>query len=181
VLTLTVAATLAGNSVAAEFPRQVQAGDQRLVLNGWGSRTQFFLELYVAGLYLAEPNNDPAAIAAADQPMSIRIKIKSGFVSQAKLVESLSEGFQQATGGNVAPIRPQIDQFRKCFAEAITKGDTFDIVYLPQHGVIVNKNGKLKGVIAGLEFKKALFNIWLSDNPADEALKHAMLVRPTRR
>ncbi len=175
------ATIIADSSLAAEFPRRIQAGEHRLVLNGWGSRTQFFLDLYVAGLYLVQPDSDPAAIAAADEPMSIRIKITSGFVSQAKLVDSLTEGFHKSTNGNVAAIQTQIDQFRKCFNEAITKGDTFDIVYLPKQGVIVNKNGKLKGVVSGIEFKKALFNIWLSDNPADEGLKQAMLIDSTKR
>lgn len=176
-----VATTAVNNTIAAEFPRQIQAGEQRLILNGLGARTQFFLELYVAGLYLAQPNSDPTAIASANEPMSIRIKITSGFVSQAKLVESLTDGFHRATNGNVASIQSQIDQFRKCFTEKITKGDTFDLVYMPQHGVAINKNGKLKGVVAGIEFKEALFNIWLSDNPADENLKQAMLTQTTRR
>ena len=180
-LVFLVATTVASNTIGAEFPRQIQASEHRLILNGAGARTQFFLELYTAGLYLVQSNNNPAAIASANEPMSIRIKITSGFVSQAKLVESLTEGFQNATKGNVAPIQTQINQFRKCFSDAISKGDTFDLVYLPKHGVAINKNGKLKGVVAGIEFKKALFNIWLSDNPADENLKQAMLIQASRR
>ena len=46
---------------------------------------------------------------------------------------------------------------------------------------MINKNGKFKGVVAGLEFKKALFNIWLSNNPADANLKKAMLTQSLRR
>jgi len=181
ILVFLVATSVANNTVAAELPRQIQAGEHRLILNGWGTRTKYLLELYVAGLYLAHPSSDPAAIVGANEPMSIRIKITSRFVSQAKLVESLTEGFRNATNGNVAAIQSQIDQFRKCFTEEISNGDTFDIVYLPKRGVVVNKNGKFKGVVAGIEFKKALFSIWLSDNPADENLKQAMLIRKMRR
>jgi hypothetical protein len=166
---------LTENIHAAELPQQLQAGEHRLVLNGWGTRSNTFLKLYVAGLYLTTPSRDPQTIVAANEPMAIRIKITSGFVSQAKLVASLSEGFDKATGGNTAPIKTEIDQFRECFKDEITKGDVFDIVYVPQHGVIVNKNGRLKGVVAGGEFKKSLFGIWLSDAPADESLKQAML------
>ena len=57
----------------------------------------------------------------------------------------------------------------------------FDFIYLPERGVVVNKNGKFKGVVGGIEFKTALFNIWLSDKPADANLKKAMLTRPRRR
>lgn len=165
------------NVSAAELPQLLQAGEHRLVLNGWGTRTKTLLQLYVAGLYLTQPSSSPAAIVAADEPMAIRIKITSGFVSQANLVASLIEGFHNSTGGNLTPIQSQIDQFRGCFLEAITKGDVFDLVYLPKHGVIVNKNGRLKGVVAGAEFKRALFNIWLSEKPIDTNLKQAMLTQ----
>ncbi len=160
---------------AEKLPAQIQAGEHRLILNGSGVRTKTFLELYAAGLYLARPNSNSAAIIAADEPMALRIKITSGFVSQSSLVESLEEGFKSTSGGDARNIRQEIEQFRECFKEEIKKGDVFDMVYLPQHGVIVNKNGKLKGVIAGPQFKQALFSIWLSDKPADSVLKQALL------
>ena len=181
VLIFVAASFLATGAAAEDFPPQIQAGQHRLSLNGWGARSQYFLDLYVAGLYLIQSSSDPAAIADANDPMAIRIKVTSGFVSQPKLVKSLTDGFRNATGGNVAPIQTQIEAFRKCFADPISKGDTFDLVYLPEHGTVVNKNGKLKGVVTGVEFKQALFNIWLSDKPADKALKQAMLSKTTRR
>ena len=181
IFVVVVAATTTNRATAADFPAQIKAGEHRLLLNGWGARAKFYLELYVAGLYLTTANSDPAAIVAANEPMSIRVKITSGMVSQAKLVQSLNDGFHNATNGNVASIQSEINQFRKCLTEAITKGDTFDFVYLPEHGVLVNKNGKFKGVVAGIEFKKALFNIWLSDKPADANLKKAMLTQSLRR
>lgn len=156
----------------------MQAGEHRLVLNGSGSRKKAFLELYVAGLYLKAPSNSSSQIIAADAPMAIRIKITSGFVSQSNLVESLEEGFNNATAGDTREIRKEIERFRECFKDEIKKGDVFDMVYLPQHGVIVNKNGKLKGSITGAKFKQALFSIWLSDKPADSDLKQAMLTPP---
>lgn len=160
---------------ATELPAQIQAGEHRLMLNGSGARTKAFVELYVAGLYLTKPSNNSAQIIAADAPMALRIKITSGFVSQSSLVDSLEDGFVNATGGNIGKIRKDIDKFREFFKDDIKKGDTFDMVYLPQYGVIVNKNGKLKGAITGAEFKQALFSIWLSDKPADSGLKQALL------
>ena len=57
----------------------------------------------------------------------------------------------------------------------IAEGDVFDIVYVPGTGVESYKNGKLQSTIKGLDFKKALFGIWLSKKPADVNLKKAML------
>ncbi len=160
---------------AEDLPGHLQVGQQRLVLNGSGARTKAFIELYKAGLYLTQPTRDASAVIAADQPMALRVKITSSFVSQSSLVESLEEGFKNATGGDVREIRTQIDQFRALFKDEIKKGDTFDMVYLPQHGVVLNKNGKYIGAVAGAKFKQALFSIWLCDKPADSALKQALL------
>ena len=90
-------------------------------------------------------------------------------------------GLWLMTGGDLREIRKQMDEFRGCFNDAIAKGDTIDVVYLPNQGVIVNKNGKRKGVIAGTKFKQALFGIWLSNKPADTTLKQALLSAGTFR
>ncbi len=160
---------------AADLPQQLTAGEYKLALNGSGVRTKAFVPLYTAGLYLLKPSNSATEVVRADEPMALRVKITSAFVSQSSLMSSLHDGFESSTGGKTQPIREQIQQFRDCFKDDITKGDTFDMVYTPQHGVIINKNGKLKGVVPGLDFKRALYGIWLSDNPADSSLKQALL------
>lgn len=164
---------------AGELPAELRVGEHRLVLNGEGSRTKAFLEMYVAGLYLMQPSSQAAQIIADQQPMALRIKITSSFVSQKSLVDSLEEGFKAATNGDTSEIRKEIEAFRACFKEDIGKGDIIDLVYVPQRGVVVNKNGKFLGAVAGAKFKQALFGIWLSSNPADASLKQALLT-PTK-
>jgi hypothetical protein len=161
----------------AETPATLKLGDTQLTLNGRGSRTKYLMQMYEAGLYLAEPSADAKAIIAADAPMAIRIEVTSGLVTQEKLVESLNEGFASATGGKVEPLAKEIGEFRKCFAAPIAKGDVFNLVYLPPHGLIVLKNGKKQGAVAGLAFKQTVFAIWLGDRPADEKLKLALLAK----
>jgi hypothetical protein len=146
-----------------------------MTLNGSGARSTNFVNLYQAALYLPEPSSDAAAVVAADAPMAIRIEITSVFVSQAKLVAALNDGIQKSTGGNVGPLHNELMQFRQCFADAINKGDVFDIVYVPSTGVVVAKNGEQKGIVKGLAFKRAVFGIWLSTDPVDTKLKQALL------
>ena len=171
----------AHKSQAVTLPPKIQAGQDELILNGWGTRARSFVQLYIAGLYLTQPNNRPAEIVAANAPMAIRINITSRFVTQQRLISSLSDGFYRSTRGNTTTIRNEINQFRRFFRDPIRTGDVFDIVYLPEHGVIVNKNGEYKGMISGMEFKQALFNIWLSENPVDGKLKRGMLTSRTTR
>ncbi len=167
--------------LAVELTPTLKVGDQNLILNGSGVRQKYFLDLYIAGLYLTQPNNQSAAIIDADAPMSIRIVITSRMVSQEKFIKSLQEGFQNSTQGNVEPIRAEIEKFRQCFADEIVRGDVFDLMYLPGKGLVVFKNGKQKGAALGLAFKQALFGIWLCDRPADANLKQALLGSNARR
>ncbi len=175
VLLLVLVAMTIPQAAQAAAPAAIEAGGTTLSLNGCGSRTKYLMEMYMAGLYLQEPSRDAAGIIAADAPMAIRLEITSGMATQQRLVESLEEGFQNATGGNVAPIQREIEHFRQCFAQPIAKGDILELVYLPSRGVMVVKNGQPVGVIQGLAFKQALFGIWLSDRPAQTSLRVAML------
>ena len=61
--------------------------------------------------------------------------------------------------------------------EKIKEGDIFEIWYVPGMGVQPFKNGNFQANIEGLDFKKALFGIWLSDKPADASLKKSLLGR----
>ncbi len=160
---------------AATLPDSIQVGGNTLLLNGSGARTKYLMQMYVGGLYLQQPSSNAAAILAADEPMAIRLQITSGMVSQEKLVASINEGFQKSTSGNTTDLESRIAEFRKCFADPIAKGDVFEIAYNPGQKIVVLKNGQPKGIVPGLEFKQAVFGIWLSDNPADTSLRLAML------
>lgn len=158
------------------FPQVFQVGETKLVLNGAGKRTKFIITVYNAGLYLQNKSSDAQKIMNANEPMVFRMKIKSGFASSKKIKAALVKGFNKSTGGNTAPIQPQIDQLMAAaFKEKISKNDIFDIVYTPNSGTQVLKNLKVMTVIQGLPFKKALFGIWLSAKPAQGSLKAKIL------
>ncbi|MDX1761547.1 MAG: chalcone isomerase family protein, partial [Christiangramia sp.] len=148
---------------------------QSLTLNGAGVREKLWIDLYAGGLYLSDKSSDASAIMSADKPMSIKLHIVSKLITSDKMIEAVNDGFENSTGGNTKPLASEIKKFKDFFMEEIVKNDVFDIVYLPGKGVIVYKNDKELGVIEGMNFKKALFGIWLSNKPADDDLKEAML------
>lgn len=157
------------------LPDTLSTHHGRLILNGSGVRSKFFLDLYVGGLYLRQKESDPQKIIAADQPMAIRLHITSSLITSKKMEDATREGFEKATGGELEPLNSRIEQFIAVFKEEIRDGDVYDMRYAPGAGVAIVKNGKLYSVIPGLDFKKALFGIWLGDHPAQESLKKAML------
>lgn len=187
VLVLALTAVTAVSSVvcssgqAADWKQQLKVGETTLQLNGMGARSKAFIGLYESGLYLQQPSNDAAVIVAADECMAVRVKITSRLVSRSSLVSSLQEGLEKSTKGNVAEIRAETAQFLKLLGEELRIDDVIDFVHVPAKGLYVIKNGTAKGVVPNLKFKQALFGIWLSDNPADETLKRAMLTPSTLR
>jgi chalcone isomerase-like protein len=158
-----------------ELPDSMMAGTDELLLNGAGFRKKVFIKVYAAGLYLKEKQTDPQKIMDTDTPMAIRMHFVHSKVSSKKLVNAWNEGFVNGTGGNIAPIKTEIDTFNAFFSQEAKKNDIYDIIYVPEQGVSVYIKGELKGTIKGLDFKKAVFSIWLGEKPADSKLKRKML------
>ncbi|WP_089666842.1 chalcone isomerase family protein [Gramella sp. MAR_2010_147] len=146
-----------------------------LNLNGAGVREKLWIDLYAGGLYLSKKSSNASEIISANQPMSIKLHIVSKLITSEKMMDAVNEGFENSTNGNTKPLSSKIKKFQDFFMEDIKKNDVFDIVFIPDTGVSVYKNDKELGTIDGMDFKKALFGIWLSNKPADDDLKEAML------
>lgn len=156
-------------------PEAMDLGAEKLLLNGAGIREKLWLDMYVGALYLQAKTNDPAKIIAADAPMAIKMHIVSGMITAEKMEAATREGFAKATGNKTEPLKQRIDEFMDVFREGIAVNDVFNLVYVPGEGVKIYKNKTLKITLAGVDFKQALFSIWLGDLPADEDLKEGML------
>jgi hypothetical protein len=186
-------------------PAKLGFGGTVRELNGAGTRVKYMMHIYVGALYLKEKSKDPKVIVNADKPMSVRLQIISAMLTNENMVRYIREGFYRSLDGKVAPFKEHLDLICEVFSSEPTKvGDVYDIHYTPGIGVSASKNGKpfqftkmrstgqvksgdmklLKQIthtkdgyeaIPGLDFKKALFGIWLSDDPVDEDLKDAML------
>ena len=91
-----------------------------LVLNGAGVRSKFFIDLYVAALYLPSESSDEAAILAADETQAIVLHVISGRINSDNMTEATIEGFEKSTDGNVAPIQPQVDELLTAYEDAVT-------------------------------------------------------------
>ncbi len=176
VVMLATAGELYGMEVGgAVLPETLRVDSQELVLNGAGLRKKFFIKVYAGGLYLKERSSEAGGIIDADEPMAIRLHFIYDGVSREDLVKAWNEGFDAATGGAPGPLEERIKAFNSLFVQPAQKGDVYDFVYMPEQGVRVVIKGDTVKVIPGLDFKKALFAIWLGEKPADSGLKKGML------
>ena len=158
-----------------KMPETLKAGDTTLELNGAGIRSKYFIKLYVGGLYLQAKTTDVNKVLNADEPMAIRLHIISSMITSEKMEESTREGFENSMDGNTDSLEGEIEMFIETFKKEIKDGDTFNMVYVPGKGLEVYKNEKLETTIINPKFKKALFGIWLGEDPAQKSLKEDMM------
>jgi Chalcone isomerase-like len=160
------------------FEPTVDVGGQPLVLNGAGLRKKLFFKVYAAGLYVPEKSGDPKVLLAQTGPRRVLIAMLRN-VDADTFAEALLEGLKaNHTEQQLAALRPQIDQLVatfKAIGEA-KKGDSIQLDWVPETGTRIVVNGEPRGdAIAGATFFSALLRVWLGDEPADAALKRAML------
>ena len=162
-------------SNAAEIPETIEYQGTELILNGYGTRVIFFMKVYEGSLYLDDKSSDANKIISGDEIMAIRIDVMSNMVTADAMKKALNEGLEKSTGNNTGLISSEIKQLSSSFNTGVTSGDFYEFIYLPETGTHVVKNQQLVDVIPGLEFKKAFFGIFLSDDPIQKNLKKAML------
>lgn len=156
-------------------PPTYKVGDKTLNLNGAGMREKLWFDLYVGALYVQTKTTNGSQVVNADEPMAVTLHITSSAITRDKMVDAIMEGFEKSTNDNIGPYKTRIDQLLSAFSGDIVVGDKFALVYEPGKGVTLFKNGESKTTVTGLDFKKALFGIWLGNDPVDDGLKEGML------
>lgn len=158
------------------IPRTMKFENKTLQLNGAGSRSKMWMEVYIQALYLSQLSQNPKEIINDNLEMSIRIEITSALVSSGKLTRAMNTGFEKSAGDNFNALKSKMELLKSFLADEIKRGDVFELTYNPtDSSVWVTKNSVLKGKVPGFDFKKVFFGIWLGDNPVDEELKNSLL------
>ncbi len=176
ILLLASPVVMAKTIEGVDVPETIILDGQNLVLNGAGVRNKkvvfINIDVYVAGLYLQSQTSDAQVIIDAEAPMAIRLYMTTGMASKEKMIDAWNEGFESVTGGNTEPLQEKIEKFNAMFNTDPEEGDMYEIAYIPGTGITVAMNEEIQGdPIAGLEFKKAVFGIWLGKNLEDKYLK----------
>ncbi len=152
-----------------------------LVLNGAGLRSKAFLRIYVAGLYLTEKRSVPKDVLAAAGPKRISMTLLRDLAAR-QLVEALIEGLHDNhTPAEIEAFGTRIEELAGLIGAIgnARAGSVITLDYVPGAGTQVTLNGTARAKpITGEDFYRALLRIWLGDDPADRALKRALLGQP---
>lgn len=146
-----------------------------LHLNGAGVRSKFFVDVYIAELYMEKPSASAAEVIGDKGKKRIVMHFLHSEVSKDKLVGAWNDGFKENnSAGDLAKLQDRINQFNGFFVD-VKKDDVIVLDYAPATGTVVTIKGQKKGTIPGADFSEALLKIWLGDHPVDSGLKDKLL------
>jgi long-chain acyl-CoA synthetase len=155
---------------------KLRIGNNELVLNGAGLRSKLFIKVYVGALYVSQKATTSAAIVDSTQPRRMVMRLMRDLDAET-LHSALEEGLKNNhTPAEMAAMKPQADKLASIM-KAIGKareGDTIALDFLGDE-VAVSVNSEARGKVVGAGFPKALLKVWLGEQPADGALKKALL------
>lgn len=152
-------------------------GGPELVLNGAGVRTRVVFKVYVGALYLPQKNAAANAIIGDAGAKRVALHLLRD-VTADQLLSALNDGLKaNHTPEQLAKLDAQVKQLETIFksVKAAKSGDTILIDFLGEPGTRITVNNEAKGTIPGADFGRALLRVWLGDQPAEAALKKAML------
>lgn len=153
----------------------LEEGGQALQLNGAGIRKKFFLSIYAAALYLPEKSSDAQRIITQDSASRVIMHMVYAKVEKEKIIAGWNEGFAaNHDQQQLASLQTTLQRFNALFGD-LKEDDRVYFDYIPGEGTRVVFNDELKGVIPGVDFKRALLRIWLGDSPVTRSLKADLL------
>jgi hypothetical protein len=157
------------------MPDSASVGGQSLVLNGMGLREKFFLNINVGGLYLPAKTTDGQSAIDQDVPKKLVMHFQySGGVPKDKMLEAYEEGLSNNASALKSSQAENLATFYGWLSD-MAAGDEIVYEYVPGTGTTVWVKGAKKGTIAGSDFMKALFSIYLGKTPPTADLKAGLL------
>jgi Chalcone isomerase-like len=177
--TAAMAATMDVSGV--KYPDTATVRGAPVVLNGAGTRYKAIFKVYTIGMYLPKKADTPEAVMAAAGPKRISVQMLRD-IDTKELGKLFVRGVEDNTArSDLSKLVPGLIRMGEIFAshKTLANGDGFVMEFIPNVGTVIT----IKGVVQGEPFKEpeffnALLSIWLGKQPADAALKDALLGKP---
>ncbi len=168
-------AAWAAKCEGVSYPDKKTVAGQELVLNGLGIReaTMLQIDVYVAALYLPQKTRKGPDAIAQQGPKQLELKFVRD-VEKKDIADAWTEGFKKNAKGNLAALKGRISKINGWMAD-MKAGQKLIFSYVPEKGIEVTVNGKVKGAIEGEDFMKVFFAIWLGPNPPNSGLRVGLL------
>ena len=158
--------------VGVRLPDTVEVDGTTLHLNGLGIREATVLQVnvYVAGLYVETTSRSASEILGSDTRKRIVLRFVHD-VSRDEIGEALRSGFRNnAAGTDAAKINQLVG-----WTTAMRDGQTMTFTYIPGAGTEFSVNGASRGTIAGADFARSVFSLYIGSHPPNPGLRTGLL------
>ena len=160
----------------------MNVGGTELIKRGTGARKILGMAMYDATLYVAPALQKAGGrdIVMAEQPMTVVLRITNPMISKDMFTKSVRKGFAKSAAAGYTTDKAEYYLSLYNGIE-IRKGSVFQHDYDPQKKlftlIYTTPEGvkKVLGVVPGLQFKAAIYGMWLGSNPTSEDLRDGML------
>ncbi len=167
---LVSAPALAMEKHGVTVPDTATIEGKELKLTGMGLREKWFVDVYVAALYLSDSSRSPLE----DQTKQVRIVVMRD-LSKGQVGSAIRDGFEVNPDNDQAKLKSRLDKLINALAD-VKKGEALVLTYDPDKSATqVTSGGKDLVTIEGKDFGQALFAVWLGKKPVNEAMKKEML------
>jgi len=160
------------------FAENIKVGQNALVLNGTGVRTQSNQPIYAVALYLpakTHRQDTSRALLGARRVQIVILKPLNAEDFISSMREAIAENNDETYQNFIENELLQIEEFMKDLTNLET-GDVVDVDWLPSRGTFVFYNGQLMGnPVRGKALYDAVLSIWLGDNSLEEKLREGLL------
>lgn len=166
------AASIEGVSI----PEQRTAAGTHFVLNGAGLRTVslFHVSVYVAGLYLEEPDRDADAILRSRQKKLLELHfVRDLDAKDAR--QAWSDGLERNCQAPCHLDQGEVAQFLGA-VPSVHRGDVADLLFAAD-GLTVSLNGQPLGSVHDPHFAAVILAVFIGARPAVARLKDELLGR----
>lgn len=156
------------------FPERAEAGDKTLHLSGTATYVyRIFFKVYDAALYLERGSSAESVLSDST---ARRLEIVYSRELEAELLAESGRTIlaRSFPAERLAALEKEIDRISAWYAD-VEKGDSYALTYIPGEGTTLARNGDPVGTIAGSEFARIYFSIWLGDNAVKESVRRDLL------
>jgi hypothetical protein len=158
------------NVSGASFPERMTVDGHPLVLNGYGVRETWWINLYAVALYLPHHSADVTFIKQDDVPKAIRVEA----VYDGSVPNAVPENWQDEF---YPKLTPEVTARFKAAYAAIKHGDVILITYAPDRGIQVQLNGRPLLADPGPGLMTASLDLWIGAQPVSQNLRRLLLTR----
>ncbi|MCG3177140.1 MAG: hypothetical protein MOGMAGMI_02107 [Candidatus Omnitrophica bacterium] len=154
------------------FTAHQTAAALKLPLRGVSTYRYYGMKLFTAALY-APMDASGAQGVLSDVPKRLVLRYHRK-IGRQHLIKAAEHNLRGLPEQRLAAIRERLDRLNACYQD-VDKGDEYALVYAPERGTTLERNGSPVITVPGQDFAREYFGIWLSARSISSDLTHDLL------